>query len=165
METTNEIQINAPAVVVFALAADTERWPQILPHYRRVRRLRGTDDHKIVEMAAWRDFYPVRWVAMQHNFPEERRITFRHVRGISRGMDVEWRLTPTPEGTHVRIWHEFHSSIPIIGELFARRIVGQLFVSNIAGKTLRQIKELAERGGSVSASGVGTGVTTSEPVR
>lgn len=154
METTNEIMIGAPVEHVFALAADTERWPQILPHYRWVRRLRGTDEHKIVEMAARRDFYPVRWVAVQRNFPSEGRITFRHVRGISRGMDVEWRLTSTPDGTHVRIWHEFHSDLPVIGELFAHRIVGQLFVSNIAGKTLRQIKKLAEGDGAGSASAI-----------
>ena len=146
METTNDITIKASPEAVFALAADTERWPQILPHYRSVRRLRGTDEHKLVEMAAWRDFYPVRWVAVQRTFPDEGRITFRHVRGISRGMEVEWRLTSTPQGTHVRIWHEFHSNLPVVGESFAHRIVGQLFVSNIAGKTLRQIKTLAERG-------------------
>ncbi|MGE0541588.1 MAG: type II toxin-antitoxin system RatA family toxin [Dehalococcoidia bacterium] len=162
METTNEILIRAPAADVFALAANTERWPQILPHYRWVRRLRGADDHKVVEMAARRDFYPVRWVAVQHNFREEHRITFRHVRGISRGMEVEWTITPTPDGAHVRIWHEFHSSLPIVGEFFAHRIVGQLFVSNIAGKTLREIKRLAERGGD-SASRETTDAARSAP--
>jgi ribosome-associated toxin RatA of RatAB toxin-antitoxin module len=152
METTNEILIRAPAERVFALAANTERWPEILPHYRWVRRLRGDDAHKVVEMAARRDFYPVRWTAVQRNFPEDLRITFRHVRGVSRGMDVEWRLTPVPEGTHVRIWHEFHSDLPVIGDFFAQRIVGEMFVGNIAGKTLRRIKELAERGEAGAAS-------------
>jgi uncharacterized membrane protein len=144
METSNEIVIHAPAERVFAYAADTERWPAILPHYRWVRRIKGTDDHKIVGMAAWRDIYPVRWTAVQRNLPGDRRITFKHVRGISRGMNVEWRVTPTPDGAHVRIWHEFHSRIPLVGGLFADLIVGRLFVSNIAGKTLRRIKQLAE---------------------
>jgi ribosome-associated toxin RatA of RatAB toxin-antitoxin module len=145
METTTENTINAPAATIFPLAANTERWPEILPHYRSVRRLRGTDDHKLVEMAAWRDIYPVRWVAEQHNYPAEHRITFKHVRGVSRGMDVAWTLTETAGRTHVRIWHEFHSDLPLIGEFFAHRIVGQLFVGNIAGKTLRRIKHLAEQ--------------------
>ena len=145
MEVVNEIFIRAPAARVFALAADTERWPQILPHYRSVRRRAGNDRHKIVEMAAWRDLYPVRWTAEQRSFPEELRITFRHVRGISRGMAVEWRLTPVAGGTHVRIWHEFHSDLPLVGDFFARRIVGDLFVGAIAGRTLRRIRQLAER--------------------
>jgi len=145
VETTNEITIRAPVETVFALAAATEDWPRLLPHYRRVQRLRGDDRRKLVEMAARRDFYPVRWVAIQENFPYERRITFRHVRGITRGMDVEWRLTATPAGTHVRIWHQFHSNLPLVGEVFAREIVGRLFVSHIAGKTLRRIKAIAEQ--------------------
>jgi ribosome-associated toxin RatA of RatAB toxin-antitoxin module len=165
METTNEILIHAPIGTVFALASDTERWPQILPHYRWVRRLGGTDDHKIIEMAARRDWFPVRWVAVQRNFPAENRITFRHVRGISRGMEVEWQLTSTASGTNARIWHKFHSSIPIVGGIFAQRVVGQLFVSNIAGKTLHQIQKLAERGGAVSASAEGIGAPTSQPIR
>jgi uncharacterized membrane protein len=144
VETTNEITIHAPVAAVFALAAATEDWPRLLPHYRWVRRLRGDDRRKLVEMAARRDFYPVRWVAIQQNFPEEHRITFKHVRGITRGMAVEWRLAATPVGTHVRIWHEFHSDLPLVGDVFARQIVGRLFVSNIAGKTLQRIKELAE---------------------
>jgi aromatase len=144
METTTEIVIRAPVETVFALAAATEEWPRLLPHYRRVRRLRGDDRRKVVEMAARRDFYPVRWVAVQENFPEDRRITFRHVRGVTRGMAVEWRLAATAAGTHVRIWHGFHSRIPLVGEFFAHQIVGRLFVSYIAGKTLRRIKAIAE---------------------
>lgn len=158
METTNQITIQAPIDVVFALGADTERWPDILPHYRWVRRRAGTDLHKIVEMACWRRFggpvrYPVRWVAEQRTMPTERRITFKHLRGISRGMDVEWRLTETPLGTHVLIWHEFHSDLPLVGELFACRIVGDLFVSAIATTTLRRIKHLAEAGLNQQAAG------------
>jgi uncharacterized membrane protein len=144
VETTSEITIRAPADAVFALAAATERWPRLLPHYRWVRRLRGDDRRKLVEMAAWRDIYPVRWVALQQNFPQQRRITFTHVRGISRGMEVEWRCTETPQGTHVRIWHRFDSDLPLVGEFFATYIVGRLFVSNIAGKTLRRLKVIAE---------------------
>lgn len=148
MQTTNQIEIAAPPEAVFALAAATERWAEILPHYRRVRRLRGDDRTKVVEMAAVRDFgpvrWPVRWTAAQHNDPDALRITFKHMRGISRGMDVEWRLTRVPQGTHVRIWHEFNSNLPLVGGFFAHRIVGQLFVSNIAGKTLRRIRQLAE---------------------
>lgn len=152
MEITNEITIHAPAAVIFPLAAETERWPRILPHYRSVRQLAGDDQRKLVAMAAWRGFppapallhWPVRWVAAQRNYPAEGRITFRHVRGITRGMAVVWTLTETPAGTRVRIWHEFHSGLPLIGAFFARRIVGQLFVGAIAGRTLRRIKELAE---------------------
>ena len=39
MRTVDERQIDAPPERVFAAAADVERWPAILPHYRWVRML------------------------------------------------------------------------------------------------------------------------------
>lgn len=150
METVTEITIRAPAERIFALAVATEDWPRLLPHYDFVRRLKGAADHKLVRMAARRNLYlfdyPVRWTAEQHNYPDENRITFTHRRGISRGMNVEWQLVERDGRTHVRIWHEFHSNLPLIGGFFARRIVGDIFVGYIAGQTLARLKQIAERG-------------------
>ena len=97
-------------------------------------------------MAAWRDGIPVRWWAEQALYPDEPRIVFRHVRGPTRGMDVEWSFTPRSDQTYVAIRHELTLPWPIVGELVAERIIGRLFVENIAGKTLRRIKALAEAG-------------------
>jgi len=67
------------------------------------------------------------------------------VRGVTRGMTVEWTITPAPGGMLVRIAHDFEPPWPRpLGPLVARYIVGDLFVHNIAGKTLRQIKRVAE---------------------
>src|SRR5689334_21232576 len=41
-----------PLSRIVALAADVERWPQILPHYRWVTLLEGGGDRKVVEMVA-----------------------------------------------------------------------------------------------------------------
>src|SRR5215207_3140858 len=130
--------------VIFRLAAAVEAWPDILPHYRRVRVLRERGPRRLVEMAAHRDGFPVRWLAIQEQYPAERRITFRHVQGITRGMDVAWTLTPTDDGVQVEIWHAFSPPWPLIPDALIRLAIGELFVENIAGKTLRCIRELAE---------------------
>ncbi len=44
--------------------------------------------------------------------------------------------------------------LPLVGDLAANRIVGPLFVKDIAGKTLRRIKELAEAGVSIGDRGL-----------
>jgi hypothetical protein len=95
-------------------------------------------------MAAWRDFIPVRWRAEQVLFPDEPRIAFRHVGGITKGMEVEWRFVESNGGTDVSIYHEFALNWPLIGTVVAERIIGPQFVANIAGKTLRRIRQLAE---------------------
>jgi ribosome-associated toxin RatA of RatAB toxin-antitoxin module len=147
MHTENEILIRAEAEKIYTLAAAVERWPQILPHYRWVRVLKDHGDRRLVEMAARRDRIPVRWRAEQRLFPDVPRITFRHVGGITKGMEVEWAFTPLDGGVvRVSILHDLPrlAGWPLVGEVAADMIVGPLFVSNIAGKTLRRIKELAE---------------------
>ena len=144
MQTENRIVIQAPENVIYGLAAAVERWPSLLPHYRRVRVLSEDGHRRLVEMAAQRDGIPVRWWAEQISFPEEPRITFRHVRGVTAGMEVEWRFQPVAEGTLVEIRHDLILTWPLVGGLVADRIIGPFFVSNIAGKTLRQIKLLSE---------------------
>lgn len=147
MHTENEILIRAEAEKIYTLAAAVERWPQILPHYRWVRVLKDHGDRRLVEMAARRDRIPVRWRAEQRLFPDVPRITFRHVGGITKGMEVEWAFTPLDGGVvRVSILHDLPrlAGWPLVGEVAADRIVGPLFVSNIAGKTLRRIKELTE---------------------
>src|SRR2546426_4735383 len=67
MLTVDRISIRAPAERVFQVAADIERWPRILAHYRWVRFLErdatGGGGGGVVEMAAWRPFGPVRYPA------------------------------------------------------------------------------------------------------
>jgi uncharacterized membrane protein len=151
MQTENRIVIQAPENVIYGLAAAVERWPSLLPHYRRVRVLSDDGHRRLVEMAARRDWIPVRWTAEQMNDPDEPRITFRHVRGVTTGMEVEWHFEPVTEGVLVEIRHDLRLNWPVVGGLVADWIIGPFFVSNIAGKTLQQIKLLAEAAQAVPA--------------
>jgi len=144
MDMTTRVTMRADPDRIFALAAAVEAWPRILPHYRSVRVLRQSGQRRLVEMAAHRDGFPVRWTAIQELFPAEHRITFRHVRGVTRGMEVAWTLTPGDDGVLVAIWHRFAPGWPLVPDTLIRLLVGELFVENIAMKTLRRIKELAE---------------------
>ena len=152
MHTVNSILIQADPHTIYRLAAAVERWPELLPHYRWVRVLTTDGHRRIVEMAARRDLIPVRWTAEQVLYPHEPRITFRHIRGVTTGMDVEWRFQPGPDGVQVTIRHDLRLRWPLIGGLVADYIIGPQFVASIAGKTLRRIKALAEaeaqRGGA-----------------
>ncbi len=150
MHTENEILIRAEAAEVYGLAAPVERWPEILPHYRWVRVLEDDGEgRRLVEMAALRGFIPVRWRAEQRLFPDVPRITFRHVGGVTKGMEVEWAFAPQGAGAvRVSILHDLRglAGWPLLGGVVADRVVGPFFVSDIAGKTLGRIKELAEAG-------------------
>lgn len=150
MTTIDEHFMHAPADVCFRTAADVERWPGWLPHYRWVRfhdkRDFGTG---VVEMAAWRDFagpirYPTWWVSDMRVDAAEPAIHFRHVDGITRGMVVKWSFLPEGSGTRVRITHAWDGPPwPLIGGIAWRRVIGPHFVSVIAGRTLAGIARAA----------------------
>lgn len=151
MHTLDEASTVAPVDVAFQHAADVERWPEILPHYRwvRFREKRGFADG-VVEMAAYRHFgplpYPTWWVSEMSHDPQEKRIRYRHVEGITKGMDVVWEVRETPDGgAHLAIVHEWDGpGWPLISTFAARHVIGPRFVSHIAGRTLAGVIEAAE---------------------
>jgi ribosome-associated toxin RatA of RatAB toxin-antitoxin module len=130
---------------IFPLAVEVERWPERLPHYRYVRRLAGAE--RRFAMGARRGAIPVRWEAIQRPRPQDRIIEFVHTGGVTRGMQVAWRIEPRDDGsgvTEVSIEHELELRWPLIGGWVARHVIGPHFVEAIAGRTLRRIRELAE---------------------
>lgn len=150
MRTVDHRLMRAPIERVFTAAADVERWPEWLPHYRWVR-LKPRQGHPtLVEMAAWRPFGPFNWPTwwtsemwVDRSTPMVR---YRHVRGVTTGMDVEWQFSSDREGTVVTIVHEWTGPAwPVIGRAAAEWVIGPVFVHGIASRTLRGIAQIVER--------------------
>jgi hypothetical protein len=73
-------------------------------------------------------------------------VRFRHIGGITKGMDVEWRLEPRDNGTFVRLVHAWDGPRwPLVGVLAATALIGPVFVHGIASRTVRGLGRLAER--------------------
>jgi uncharacterized membrane protein len=136
MHMRNEIVVNAPSESIYARAAQTENWPSILPHYRFVRVLSGNAVQRTVEMAARRGVIPVRWRAEQINDAQTPQISFRHVSGWTKGMQVYWRFQTEGGQTRVIIDHELRSPLA--------SLIGKYFIDPIATRTLRCMKQIAE---------------------
>ena len=150
MRTLDETWVHAPAEAVYAAAADVERWPAILPHYRWVRMLERRERGGVVEMAAWRPFgivnYPTWWVSEMEQDPAAATVRYRHVRGITTGMDVEWKIVGQGRRTHVTIVHAWPGPRwPLIGGPAAEWIIGPVFIHGIASRTLAGIRRHVER--------------------
>lgn len=146
MHTVHETLVHATPEAVFAIAADVERWPQLLRAYRWCQVLDRQQDRLVFEMAGRIRGWPARWTAVQSRSPSEHRIVFHHMRGITAGMVVEWRLQPVSEGTRVTIVHDLLLRWPLAGRLISNLIVGPVFIDWIAHQTLVAVKTAAERG-------------------
>jgi uncharacterized membrane protein len=143
--------MHAPIERVLEAAADVERWPALLRHYRWVRVLERRSEAALVEMAAWRPFgpvgYPTWWVSEMRVDRAAPAVHYRHVRGITRGMDVVWSFAPAGEGTDVGIVHTWSGPRwPLIGAAAATVVIGPVFIHGIASRTLAGIKAHVEHG-------------------
>jgi ribosome-associated toxin RatA of RatAB toxin-antitoxin module len=119
----------------------------LLPHYRYVRVLNQNGAARTVEMAARHGLVPLRWTAEQTNDPVRPHITFHHIAGPTRGMDVEWIFTPLDaQHTRVRIVHRLTFLFPVGAEFFGKHVVSDIFIHGVANKTLARMKALAEGG-------------------
>ena len=147
MHTDTTTMMRGPLPRIVELAADVERWPEILPHYRWVTLLEGGGDRKVVEMAARRGRFPLRWRAVQDIDRSKATpvIAFRHIWGPTRGMDVAWTFKETPDGVQVTITHLFRPPWPVAGNLVTNQIIGPHFIEHVAALTLSTIKDLVER--------------------
>ena len=155
MSTVDERMVRAPLPRIFSLAADVERWPSLLPHYRYVRYVeRRSDGGGIVDMSANRPFgllqWPTYWRSkMQVHAPASGSapgIRFTHIAGVTSGMEVEWTFAETADGTHVRILHLWNGpTLPVVGSAAATMVIGPVFVHGIASRTLDGLAQQAER--------------------
>lgn len=150
MRTVDYRRMAAPVDRVFQAAADVERWPSLLPHYRWVVMRERRPGGGVVEMAAWRPFgllkYPTWWVSRMETDRARGEVRYRHIAGITRGMEVVWRLVPADGGTDVTIIHEWEGPAwPLVGRPAASFVIGPVFVHGIASRTLAGIARHVEQ--------------------
>jgi ribosome-associated toxin RatA of RatAB toxin-antitoxin module len=156
MYTVDELEMDAPVAECFQAGADVEGWPDALPHYRWVRfQRRDAFGTGRVEMAARRHFgpipYPVWWVSEMTVDRDAPAVLYRHVDGITTGMDVVWSFEPVGEGrTLVRIVHDWKGGpawpLPhFVRRLIADLVIGPVFIRHVASRTLKGIRDKAER--------------------
>ncbi len=169
MRSTIGIDVAAPADVVFRLARDVERWPDLLPHYVAARRggPPDADGRLLVGFVARRSIVPVlglglpvAWRALTWAEPAALRLRFVHRGGATGGMDVTWRITELGDGRacRVEIEHEFAPRVPGWAWLIDR-----LFTRPIAGRTLATFRSIAEAVAATSAAGESGPAPTTNP--
>lgn len=150
MTTVDDGFARASVRATFDVVRDVEAWPRHLAHYRWVRMLeRDGEGGGVVEMSAYRPFGPIGWptfwrslMAVDHSAPAVR---FRHIGGVTTGMDVEWAFEAGDAGTFIRLVHEWDGpQWPLIGPIAAKAVIGPVFVHGIASRTMTGLVRAAE---------------------
>jgi ribosome-associated toxin RatA of RatAB toxin-antitoxin module len=141
---TNAILMNAPEEIIFETAADLERWPTFLPHYRYIHYYEKGPVRNLVKMAANRGSIPIAWVSEQIIDRENREIRFKHLTAWTKGMKVVWKFRPLAAGVEVQIVHDLSFRVPPLAPV-AEPIIGGFFINYVATQTLRHMKAHVEK--------------------
>lgn len=150
MNTRDEGFARAPVRAVFDAVRDVERWPEHLAHYRWVRMVeRDGNGGGIVEMSANRPFGAINWPTFWRSLMEvdhaRPAVRFRHIGGVTKGMDVEWWFEAGDAGTFITLDHLWDGPRwPLVGGLAASRVIGPVFIHGIASRTLAGLVCAAE---------------------
>jgi len=135
--------MNAPKLRIFEVAADLEKWPTFLPHYRYIRYLERGTNRNVVKMAARRGNIPLSWVSEEVIDPVKYEVRFRHLKAWTKGMEVVWTFVEQPSGVLVSIDHDLHFRVPPLSPI-AEPIIGGFFISYVANQTLKHMKAYVE---------------------
>ncbi|CAN5472143.1 hypothetical protein BH18VER1_BH18VER1_10600 [soil metagenome] len=131
--------MRAPKMEIFKTAANLERWPEILPHYRYIQYLERGPTRNVVIMAASRSGIPISWTSEQIIDHDKLEVRFHHLKAFTKGMEVVWTFTDTAEGVQVEIIHDLQFRVRMLAPM-ADRIIGGFFIHHIASETLRCMK-------------------------
>ena len=143
MRKINSIIMHAPKMSIFETAANLELWPQILPHYRYIRYLERGPHRNIVVMAATRSGIPISWTSEQIIDQDRLEIRFHHLKAFTKGMCVVWTFQDAPTGVLVEIKHDLVFRVKLLAPI-ADKIIGDVFIHDIASKTLHCMKSYVE---------------------
>jgi len=135
--------MNAPKLRIFEVAADLEKWPTFLPHYRYIHYLERGSNRNVVRMAARRGNIPVSWVSEEVIDPDKYEVRFRHLKAWTKGMEVVWTFVEQPSGVLVSIAHDLHFRVPPLSPI-AEPIIGGFFIGYVANQTLKHMKAYVE---------------------
>jgi hypothetical protein len=94
-------------------------------------------------MAATRSGIPISWTSEQIIDRDRLEIHFHHLKAFTKGMCVVWTFRDAPTGVLVEIKHDLAVRVNLLAPI-ADKIIGDFFVHNIAGKTLRCMKSYVE---------------------
>lgn len=146
-ETEHEINVLAPADLVYALIADVGRWPETFPPTVHAEVVDQDGDSELIRLWAMANGVAKTWTSRRLHDPQRLSITFRQERSQHPvgGMGGTWVVEPvSATSCRVRLLHDFHAATDDPADL---DWISQAVDRNSASE-LKALKASAEATGS-----------------
>jgi ribosome-associated toxin RatA of RatAB toxin-antitoxin module len=142
----SEVLVQTPVAVIFDLAKQVERFPDIMPDVESVKVLERDGSRTVTEWAGKiKEFNRlVRWTEEDEWDDRAHTCRFWLIKGDFDKYEGTWTFEEVPEGTRVHLALEYEYSVPLIGAII-KALVRKLMQQN-CDQMLAALKQEAEKG-------------------
>jgi len=129
---------------IYPILKDMESYPNFMPDLKSVKVIERTGNTTITAWESNVDGRVIKWVEKDCFDDENMHITYQQISGDLKKFEGEWILTPTPEGTEIKLTVDFEFGIPMLAGLLNPLLKSK--VRENSKNMLLAIKERIENG-------------------
>lgn len=105
----HSIEISCEIDAAFKFCLDVKHWPQYFPLYKKVKFLKHSPAHQLIEFTAQNNDQLTTWQSVRIIDHESYNIHFRHIKPspLLKKLEGDWRFYPIQDGVLVSLEHQF----------------------------------------------------------
>ncbi|MEN3015110.1 MAG: SRPBCC family protein [bacterium] len=139
-----EIEINAPASLVFQVASDTEKFPEFIPDVKSVKIIQKEGNIQLTQWEASIDGMFFKWEEKEVFYPEKMYLEYTLVKGDVDKFEGYWQVIPISENKCKLVLQlDFDVNIPMLSSLIMPTI--RFKVKKNVQHMLKALKERSEK--------------------
>lgn len=144
MVVKEEIEINAPAEVVYNVASQTEKFPEFIPDVKVIKILDKKDNQQQTYWEANIDGIMFKWEELDVFNPEDLSVEYKLIKGDVDKFEGYWKVNPlSNDKSRLTLYLDFDVNIPMLANLIMPTI--RFKVKKNVQSMLKAIKERSEK--------------------
>ncbi len=144
MVVKEEIEINAPAEVVYNVASQTEKFPEFIPDVKVIKILDKKDNQQQTYWEANIDGIMFKWEELEVFNPEDLSVEYKLIKGDVDKFEGYWKVNSlSNDKSKLSLYLDFDVNIPMLANLIMPTI--RFKVKKNVQSMLKAIKERSEK--------------------
>ena len=134
------ISVNCTPDKIYPLLKDMEKYPGFMADLVSVEILERKENTTVSKWVSNVDGRVIKWTELDTFDDENMHISYQQIDGDLKKMEGEWVLTPTAEGTDVKLSVDFEFGIPMISGLLNR-----ILKEKVRDNSMNMLKAVKEK--------------------
>ncbi|MCX7780779.1 MAG: aromatase/cyclase [Negativicutes bacterium] len=134
------LSVKSRPSVIYPILKEMTRYPEFMPDLVSVDLIERKDNTTITRWVSNVDGRIIKWTELDEFDDDRMHITYRQIEGDLKKFQGEWILTPSPEGTEIKLTVDFEFGIPMIAGL-----LNPILKKKVRDNSMNMLKAIKER--------------------